>query len=70
MSIYDDDIEKAIEALKAYNEKRNSTPARRTQPLTVHVYKQADGFLWFAESDGHNDDSYLGAFILQPKEQT
>ena len=36
MSIYDDDIEKAIEALKAYNEKRNSTPTPKREPLTVY----------------------------------
>ena len=72
MSIYDDDIEKAIEALKAYNEKRNSTPTPKREPLTVNVYRSATGqiLLWNYYKSAVYKAEYIGEFVLQPKEQT
>ena len=46
------------------------TPAPKREPLTVHVYSDAGNFLWLSRSDGQEGGTYLGAFVLQPKEQT
>ena len=72
MSIYDDGIEKAIEALKAYNEKRNSTPTPKREPLTVHVSRRREGgnLNFYSELFENEYWEHIGEFILQPKEQT
>ena len=44
--------------------------APKREPLTVHVYSDAGNFLWLSRSDGQEGGTYLGAFVLQPKEQT
>ena len=73
MSIYDDGIEKAIEALKAYNEKRNSTPTPKREPLTVNVLvNKCSGEIELVLKSSIVDFGWdnLGEFVLQPKEQT